>query len=237
MTDLAVLFCTPMYGGMVTTAHFNSCMNLRRVLDQVGLSNDWVTGTRESLITRARNEMTATFLSETEYSHQCWLDSDIEFTPEDFNAIWNMCEGPLQADIAVGVYAMKVPDKQWYAAWKDGKLIKDLDQFDGPVEVDYAGTGFMLIKRKVVETLAEKVGSYEIREGKRAPCMYMTPIHNGCFESEDYHFCRIARESGFSLWMDPSVRLGHIGQYTYGDSGISRDLRGEVSTAALPIAV
>lgn len=206
-----ILFCTPMYGGQCTKAYFDSCMNLRRVLDQSGIANDWVTGDKESLITRARNNMTATFLKEKDYSHQMWLDADIEFSPEDVAAVWN-----LEADIAVGVYAMKRADKQWFAAWKDGKLVMDLDQFDGPIEVDYAGTGFMLIKREVLETLAERVGTYEMSGGEFAPCLYMTPVHNGCLESEDYHFCRIAREAGFKVIMDPKVRLGHIGQYRYG---------------------
>lgn len=194
---------------MVTAAHFGSCMNLKEELTKIGLAHDWLIGTNESLVTRARNEMTASFL-ETSHSHMMWLDADVEFTPEDVARLWNM-----EADIAVGVYAMKVPNKQWYAAWKDGELVKDLDQFKEPIEVEYAGTGFMLIRREVIEVLAGNSPSYEGPNG-RVPALYMTPIHADGFESEDYHFCRIAREAGFEIMMDPSVRLGHVGQYTYG---------------------
>lgn len=205
-----ILFCTPTYGGMVTTKHFGSCLNLRDQLMRAGIEHDWLLGSNESLIPRARNEMTASFL-DTDYSHMMWLDADIVFEPDDVGKLLVM-----DADISVGVYAMKVPDKQWFAAWKDGKLVKDLDQFKEPIEVDYAGTGFMLIKREVIETLAKKVGTYEMMSGSFAPALYMCPLHNGCFESEDYHFCRIAREEGFKIVMDPSVRLGHIGQFTFG---------------------
>jgi hypothetical protein len=206
---MSILFCTPCYGGMVTAAHFNSCLKLKAELMTSGVDHGWLTGTNESLVTRARNEMTAGFLK-SEFSHMMWLDSDIEFTPEDVAAVWNM-----EADIGVGVYAMKRPDKQWFAAWKDGALVKDLDQYSGPIEVDYAGTGFMLIKREVIETLAKTAETYEGPDG-RVPALYMTPIHNDGFESEDYHFCRKAREAGFKVMMDPKVRLGHIGQYRYG---------------------
>jgi hypothetical protein len=48
------------------------------------------------------------------------------------------------------------------------------------------------------------------------PALFMTPIHNDGLESEDYHFCRIAREAGFKITMDPSVRLKHWGQFAYG---------------------
>src|SRR5262249_50897991 len=129
---------------------------------------------------------------------------------QDVAKVWN-----LEADIGCGVYAMKKQDKQWFAAWKDGKLVKDLDQFTGPVEVDYAGTGFLLIRRDVIESLAKTVLHYEGPDG-RVPCLYNTPIHNDGFESEDYHFCRLAREAGYKIILDPSVRLGHIGQYRYG---------------------
>ncbi len=194
---------------MVTAQHFKSCMELKEVLHHTGLIHEWNIGWNESLITRARNEMTAEFLK-TDYSHMMWLDADIEFTAEHVAALWN-----LQADIAVGVYAMKKRDKQWNAAWKDGALVKDLDQFPGPIEVDYAGTGFMLINRRVIEALAVTAESYEGPNG-RVPALYMTPVHNDGFESEDYHFCRKAREAGFKVMMDPSVRLGHLGQYRYG---------------------
>lgn len=210
MTAPSILFCTPCYGGMVTAAHFRSCINLTYVLDRLQLGHDWnIPSDNDSLVHRARMEMAATFLK-TEHTHLFWIDSDIEFTPNDIAKVWN-----LEADIGVGVYAMKKRDKQWYAAWKDGELVKDLDQFQGPVEVDLAGTGFMLIKREVLETLAKSVPSYEGPNG-RVPALFMTPIHNDGLESEDYHFSRIARESGFKIMMDPSVRLGHIGQYRYG---------------------
>jgi hypothetical protein len=154
-------------------------------------------------------EMTAAFLR-TDHSHLFWWDADIEAKPEDVAALWN-----LQADIACGVYAMKKRDAQWFAAWKDGALVKDLDQFNGPVEVDYAGTGFLLIRREVIEKLAASAPTWEGANGP-VPALFMTPIHNGCLESEDYHFCRIAREAGYKIIMDPSVRLGHWGQYRFG---------------------
>lgn len=206
---MSVLFCTPCYGGKVEVQFLKSCMSLQEELLAAGIDHDFHFGWNESLVTRARNEMTAAFLG-TDYQYQMWIDADIEFTAEDFSKLWNM-----DADIACGVYAMKKREEQWFAAWKDGKLIKDLDQFAGPIEVDYAGTGFLLIRREVILKLMETAESYEGPNG-RVPALYMTPIHNDIFESEDYHFCRKAREAGYKIIMDPSVRLGHYGQYRYG---------------------
>jgi hypothetical protein len=240
----SILFCTPCYGGMLHAAHSRSCMLLKEDLTKLGVEHDWLTGDRESLVHRGRMEMTVSFLNRKEFSHMMWLDADIEFTSHDVAALWN-----LNTDIAVGCYAMKKRDEQWFAAWKDGKLVKDLDQFKEPIEVDYAGTGFMLIRREVIETLAENLkqterackalverlspavseteaallrkmltgvaAEYDGPNG-RVPALYMTPIINDGLESEDYHLCRIAREAGFKIIMDPAVRLGHWGQYRYG---------------------
>lgn len=194
---------------MAHAAHMASCLNLKEELTKIGLDHDWLLGRNESLVTRARNEMTASFLA-TDHTHMMWLDADIEFAPEDVAKVWNM-----DAEIGCGVYAMKKPGEDWYAAWKDGKLVKDLDQFDGPVEVDYAGTGFLMLKREAVEKLAAASQWYDGPNG-RVPAIYMTPVHDGVFESEDYNMCRRWREIGGKIMMDPSVRLLHWGQCAYG---------------------
>jgi hypothetical protein len=193
---------------MVTTAFLVSCMRLQEELLKAGLPHDFNFGRNESLVTRARNEMTCWF-KRTKFERQMWIDADIEFEPEDVAKLWNM-----DADIAVAAYSMKRPDKP-LSAWKDGKLVKLEECPQEPFEVDYAGTGFMMIKRGVIEKLSETAGSYEGPDG-RVSALYMTPVHDDGFESEDYHFCRKAREAGFKVVMDPSIRLGHIGQYRYG---------------------
>lgn len=187
--------------------HFKSCMQLKDALNATGLDHDWLIRWNESLVHRARMGMTAEFLK-TEHSHMMWLDADIEFTPEDVAKLWN-----LDADIAVGVYRMKTEDSK-YAAWVNGKLVTDLDQFEKPIEVDYAGTGFMMIKREVIEKLSKKVPKYE-NELPNIPALYQTPIRDGILLSEDYFFCELARENGIKITMDPSVRLKHWGITSY----------------------
>lgn len=202
------LFSTPCYGGMVVAAHFRSCLNLKEELTKQGMPHDWNVGWNESLITRGRNEMAAAFLR-SDWSHLFWLDADIEFEPEDVAKVWN-----LGADIGVAFYAMKLPEKP-LSAWKDGKLVRLEDCPKEPFEVDFAGTGFMVVKREVFEKLADTTEWYEGPQGKTY-AFYLDPIHNHGHESEDYHFCRKAREAGFKVIGDPSIRLGHYGLARYG---------------------
>jgi hypothetical protein len=193
---------------MITAAHFISCLALKEELHKAGVEHDWNVGSNESLVHRARMEMTASFLK-TSYAFMMWLDADIEFELEDVAKLWNM-----DADVAVGLYCMKRSDLP-LSAWRNGRLVKIEECPSGPFEVDYAGTGFMLIKREVIEKLAAVHGTYEGQHGM-VPALYMTPIHNGCLESEDYFFCRIAREAGFKVIADPTIKLGHYGLFRYG---------------------
>lgn len=208
MTD-GILVCTPMYGGLCTKAYFNSIMQLIEEWQKAGFSYQIATGSNESLITRARNEMTRTFLQETDFSHQLWIDADMEFEPEAVGKLWN-----LQTDVAVGLYSMKRPDFP-LSAWRNGKLVKLNECPREPFEVEYAGTGFMMLSRAAVEKMAAHSESYEGPHG-RVPAIYMTPITNDCFESEDYFMCRRWRELGGKIIADPGIKLGHIGQARYG---------------------
>jgi hypothetical protein len=241
MTE-GIQFCTPMFGGGLFEPHFLSCMALQQSLLSGGLPHDWLTGTKESLVHRGRMEMTRSFL-QTDFSHMMWIDADIEFDPSDVAKLWNM-----QIDIAVGLYCMKRSDLP-LSAWLNGKLVSISDCPKEPFEVDYAGTGFMLISRKAIEAthrylidryekcsalisrLSSDLGpderslldlmlemvapEYDGNNGT-VPALYMTPIHNRCLESEDYHFCRIAQEAGFKVIADPSINLGHWGITRYG---------------------
>ena len=205
-----ILFSTPMYGGQCTGAFWRSSLRTVLELQQAGIASDWLDERNESLVHRARMEMTATFLRRPEFTHLFWIDADIEFEPEHVAALWN-----LETDIATGLYAMKRADMP-LSAWKGGKLVKREEWPSTPFEVDYCGTGFLLIRRNVLETLAAKAPSFEGKGGLPVPALFMTPIHNGILESEDYFFCRQAREAGFKIIADPSIKLRHWGQAAFG---------------------
>jgi len=202
-----------MYGGMCQAAYFRSCLSLQEALLSEQMAFDWWLASNESLITRARNAAVATFLS-TDFQKLLFIDADIEFLADDVVKLWNV-----EADIAVGVYPMKKPGEDVYAAWVKGKLVTDLDQFEGLIEVDYAGTGFMMIDRSVFGkmTAEEYEGRDLTGQARMERDYFQTPVHNGVFESEDYYFCRKAREAGLKVVMDPSIRLKHWGTYAYGN--------------------
>ena len=201
-----------MYGGQCTEGFWRSSMQLAEELTANAFPYTWFSLTNESLITRGRNICAAEFLN-SDFSHMMFIDADIEFTPDDVGKLWAM-----QEEFAVGVYPMKKPGAR-YAAWHADELITDLDQFDGPICVDYAGTGFMLLSRYVFEKLAADspdIVRYEEGQVGEISAFFQDPIDGGIHLSEDYFFCQQWRiYGGGNIWMDPTVRLKHIGTYTY----------------------
>lgn len=82
LREYNIFFATPCYGGMLTDQFFLSIFRATQVLMQHGINFRVTTLRNESLITRARNILTAMFL-ESPCTHLMFIDSDIEFQPQD----------------------------------------------------------------------------------------------------------------------------------------------------------
>ena len=96
-----VFFATPCYGGMVTDQFFLSMFRVTQDLMKHGINFRITTLRNESLVTRARNILTAMFL-ESECSHLMFIDADIEFQVDDVLKLWMH-----NKDVAVGAYPKK----------------------------------------------------------------------------------------------------------------------------------
>jgi hypothetical protein len=83
----------------------------------------------------------------------------------------------------------------------------------------------MLIKREVMEAMGTQLPNYlnnvldmnNPTNGERIVEFFATMIEpeTELLLSEDYYFCRKAREAGFSVWAAPWVELSHIGTYAF----------------------
>jgi hypothetical protein len=145
------------------------------------------------------------FDGKIEYSHLMWIDNDIIFTPQQFQILLDY-----DRDIVSGVYSMS--DKIHFATvmnWDEEKFkrqgffdflkINEIQQQTGLIDVAYTGMGFMLVKKGVFETL---------QYPWFRPLFYeFGNIKDFC--SEDVSFCRLIREKGFEILIDPRLRVGH----------------------------
>ena len=93
---------------------------------------------------------------------------------------------------------------------------------DQPCEVAALGTGFMLIKRHVLEKLKKRVKKFKndmsaIAHGEEIYEFFGVPIdkESGRLLSEDYDFCHKWRKAGGKVYAAPWCQLGHMGSYLF----------------------
>ena len=86
-------------------------------------------------------------------------------------------------------------------------------EFDGALmRANRVGTGFMLVRRNVVETLAAKADKYLGQDGVgQVANVFEFSMLDGKFVGEDYTFCDKARTEGFKVWVDVEINLPHMG--------------------------
>jgi hypothetical protein len=211
-----VHMCMPCYGGQLTESTFMSYIKWANTARQLGL--DWTveTMTNESLISRARNTLTAKFLHTKESTHLMFIDADIGWEP------WHLLVMlDAQKDVIGGLYPMKSLPIKWCVNGIPGQ--PEPGPENNLIEVSKTGTGFMLIKRDVFEKLdahpATKPFKNDIGlDPSLDPYMktyFDTAVREGRYYSEDWTFCENWRDIGGQVWVDKRVLLRHTGTYTF----------------------
>jgi len=208
-------FCVPCYGGMVNEAFFISMLKFMAAGNKLGLNFTVDTMVNESLIPRGRNSLVAKFLAfEPKSTHLMFVDADIGFEPEEIIKLLLA-----NKDVCGGLYPKKALPIQ-YVVNRIPNSEKDPNN-PNMVEVANLGTGFMLIKRSVIQTLVDAHPELHYADAigldpKFDPYKYAlfdTSISEDTREylSEDYHFCKLWRSHGGKIWADLSIKLDHTG--------------------------
>ena len=232
-----MMVATPMYGGMCTGHYLNGILSLSKRMAEVRVPLYYGYLINESLITRARNELTRLFL-EKGLDYLMFIDADIQFTGQDVASLM-----AADKDIVCGIYPKKEVDwdrvnqaakeghdnLQDYAGayvmnFNHGQKVAESDQ-DGVIEVRHGGTGFMLIKRRVFEILKDHVPTYRTSTVQDKDGEFIKPLTHeffatsidstGALLSEDYHFCELWKKHGGKIYANPFIKLSHVGTYVY----------------------
>jgi len=209
-----VHICMPCYGGMLTESCFMSYIKWANMCRQLGLDWTMETMTNESLISRARNTLTAKFLHNKESTHLMFIDADIGWEPWHLLVMLNR-----DVDVIGGLYPMKSLPVKWCVNGFDGAE----EGPDGLQEVSKTGTGFMLIKREVFEKLNAHPATKPFINDIGLPAelnphmktYFDTAVRENRYYSEDWTFCENWRDLGGKVWVDKRVLLRHTGTYVF----------------------
>lgn len=210
-----VHICMPCYGGMLSEQTFMSFIKWGNTCRQLGI--DWTveTMTNESLISRARNTLSAKFLHTEGSTHLMFIDADIGWEPWHLLALLNA-----DKDVVGGLYPMKSLPVKWCVNGIPGQVE---DPESSLIEVTKTGTGFLLIKRDVFDKLnahpAVRPFTNDIgldpALNQYMKTYFDTAVREGRYYSEDWTFCENWRDIGGQVWVDKRVLLKHVGTYTF----------------------
>ena len=204
----------PCYGGMLTESCFMSFIKWANTARQLGIDWTMETMTNESLISRARNTLTAKFLSNPDSTHLFFVDADIGWEPWHLLVLLNR-----DVDVIGGLYPMKSLPVKWCVNGFEGAK----EGPDGLQEVTKTGTGFLLMKRHVFEKLnahpAVKPFNSDIglppELNQYMKTYFDTAVRENRYYSEDWTFCENWRDLGGEIWVDKRVLLRHTGTYVF----------------------
>lgn len=252
LRTLRLWIVTPSFGGMAHVAHDANLIDLTHLLHRYGISHVIKYLPNDSLITRARNNLADQFLH-SDYTNEStdfilWFDGDITFTPLDVIAMLQLMQNPLH-DILAAPYSRKGIhwDRVAEAArlnWSSSRLASvagdpNVNFIVHPLDITRphplleAGTGFLLMRRKVLTLYGQHYAADILY--RRTPDEASIYGRDTCYNyfhagidddpaipraertylSEDWWFCRHWIRMGGTIHGCMWIRTGHIGTYTY----------------------
>jgi hypothetical protein len=248
---------TPCFGGQVSSIYAGSIFHLQRAVrsrpdfDLTVLMRDG-----DALITRARANLVTLFLDDPSATHLLFVDADIGFTPDH---VFRLIES--EADVVAGVYPIKrvnwdkarrmVENGQPIAPPAALDYVLEIENPDhviavnGFTRVRFAGTGFLMIRRHVLEAMCAHPAYAPLQffrehshdELAGSPNRFalfecMIDPATGTYLSEDFAFCKRWTDIGGEIWADLQSRLDHVGPSVFHGDVMSQFAQPAAAAAA-----
>ncbi len=198
--------------------------NVDSVVNLLGHSRHswyWKPVNGDALLERSRGASATRFL-DSDADVFISVDTDILFHYTDLDAL---AEQAVTHSLVVGAYSTRSPFRSFpTSALKPHSTIEFVVGKEAaattPVEIQWGATGFMAVHRRVFEKLAPTLPLLHRDEPSlRHWPFYHTMIHTvdnyPILLSEDYALCERAAQVGFPTYINPAIRLGHVGPYCY----------------------
>jgi hypothetical protein len=232
-----LVIATPCFGGQISVLYAASLFKLQKLIrtySDLNLKVLFKDG--DALITRARASLISQFLDDLDATHLLFIDADIGFEPDQ---VLRLIE--CGADMCAAIYPIKRIDwdkvRMTIEATRPNPAaaaLKYVFEVDDPgavvervgyVKVRYAGTGFLMIRRRA---LAKMCAHYPQLRYKRDHSIDAATVsdnrfalfecmiaEDGTYLSEDFAFCKRWIDMGGEIWADLKSKLNHVGPMTF----------------------
>lgn len=212
MQHYDVLIATP--GAKLEAQYVDSLVKTLAECSARNISYKWLNG-YSSLVHHAR-ELTATGGNSRElnaddrgplgdsvtYNKIFWIDSDIEWTPEDFFKLYDS-----EFDVASGAYLLADGITTTVHEWgsPNGIPKERIKQMNVPVKVQSIGFGFVAVKSGVFEKLERPWFAHIPQNIKNSRGELLADSLG-----EDISWCVKAYNAGVDIYFDPKVLVTHM---------------------------
>ena len=165
-----------------------------------------------ALIADARAVIVAQFLA-SDCDVLVFVDSDVCW---EAGALVKLVDH--KADMVAGIYPQRRDPIVYNVKWSD-KAELWADPETGLLEVAGVPAGFMKLSRGMLERMVEQYPDSEFyaeaTPDKKAWALFADYRIGKHKMGEDYAFCRRWTDMGGKVWIDPEIRMGHVGNKTF----------------------
>lgn len=171
------------------TAHVigSLCLESKNIIDFLMIQSCDLSSSRMWLVKEARKKGA---------THLLFVDSDMMFPQDTLKRLLAR-----DKDIIGVEYNKRQFPLQTVTAYLPEVVRSETE----PYEVGVAGTGVMLVKLAIFDN--PEMGKNWFSFGRNAEGENVM--------GEDGWFCNTARAAGYQVWVDPTIKVGHLGEYLY----------------------
>ena len=166
-----------------------------------------------SVVSRVRNLIAKDFL-DSDCTDLMFIDSDINFEAEDIFRLMAWNSDPKKGIVA-GIPVARKKGKVYISTLDTDEDENIFMNYMGLVKAKRVATAFMMIRREVFEKLRDSHPEWvyhdEKKVGDEVIAFFDFALKEGQYIGEDFLFCDRARELGYEVWIDPTIKLGHMG--------------------------
>lgn len=235
MTEpIKLMVAMPCYQGVCHSLCMKQLLKLQLLLYSKNITMELFTLETESLISRGRNVCASVFLK-SDCTHMLFIDADIIFNPVD---VLKMLLH--KKEIIVGLYPVKNVnfeklkekiescnsfDEALRTSGKRVGNVKSIDEESKLAIMNDAPTGFMMIKKSLLENLKNHMSHLEYTNDipgytkhaidNKFYNFFQVGIHKGRYLSEDFGFCALVKACNIDIYADLSINLIHVGNFYY----------------------
>lgn len=245
-----VYILTPCYGGQCNTDYTISLINTILLFKNYNIRYNIQFCNNDSLVSRARNNLIGISMLNKDATHFIFIDSDITWNPYDviklvisdkelIGGIYPKKKYDFNKLINNKEYIDKIINiKEKFNLNRDNEYIiksnlvsynlnyknNNLSIQNNLIEVRHLATGFMMIKRSVIEKMilmypetkyVDDTGFIQPEKSTMTYALFDGGVIDNHYFSEDWMFCHRWTNIGGTIWADISIDLIHIGTEQY----------------------